>query len=159
MNRLNKLISVLFHPILLPIAATIIFFILNTESIDTKVQLKIIVIVAIGTYFTPILMLLVLKKRKLIDTIEVRKIKERKIPVIFMTVLFYILGKSFHKIPDLFYLSQLFLGCSLALSICYILFMKKLKISLHMIGIASLISFLGIYSIETRSNITLFLDF
>ena len=157
MNRFHKLISVLFHPILLPIAATIVFFILNNDTINTKAQLTIISTVAIGTYLVPLIMLFVLKRRKLIQNLEVRSINERKIPIIFMTVLFYILGKSFNSIENLIYLSQLFLGSSLALSICYFLLLKNLKISLHMIGIASFISFVTIYSIQTKSNITLFL--
>lgn len=113
--------------------------------------------IAIGTYFVPVLMLVILKRRNLIQSLEVQTISERKIPVIFMTLLFFMLGKAFTKIPNLLFLSQLFLGCSLALSITYFLFIRKLKISLHMIGMASFIAFVMAYSIENHVNTTHFL--
>lgn len=153
MYRFYRLISVIFHPILLPIAATILFFILNRSCIDSKSQLKIIIIIATGTYFIPILLLLFLKKRKLIENFEVRKINERKIPILFMTIVFFIIAKSLIKIPNLLYLSLMFFGSSIALCICYFLFFAKLKISLHMIGIGTLIGFILIYSILNQTNL------
>ena len=157
MYHIYRLISVIFHPLLLPIAATISFFILNDAYIDRASQLKIILIIATGTYFLPILLLLILKKRKLIENLEVRKIKERKIPLIFMTILFYILAKTTAKIPSLTILSQLFLGCSISLSICYLLIIANLKISLHMIGISTYIAFITMYSIYTQTNLLVLL--
>lgn len=157
MEKFHKLISVVFHPILLPVAATLVFFMLNNHGIERSIQFKIIFMIAIGTYIVPILMLFILKRRNLIQSLEVKTINERKIPVIFMTILFFILGKAFTNIPNLLFLSQLFLGCSLALSIAYFLFIKKLKISLHMIGMASFIAFAMAYSIESQVNITHFL--
>jgi membrane-associated phospholipid phosphatase len=155
MYRFYRLVSIVFHPVLLPVAATIAFFILNHSTIDSASQVKIILVVATVTYFIPILLLLVLKKKKLIDSFEVRKINERKIPVLFMTILFFILAKSLNKIPNLFFLSQLFVGCSIALSICYFLFLSKLKISLHLIGISSFIGFMMVYSLLTQTNLLL----
>lgn len=157
MYRFYRLISVIFHPVLLPIAATIVFFTLHPINIDLAAKIKIIFIVATGTYFIPILLLLILKKRKLIESLEVKKINERKIPVLFMTILFFILAKSLSRITNLFLLSQLFIGCSIALSSCYFLFIAKLKISLHMIGIATFIGFILSYSLFTQTNLLLLL--
>ena len=157
MFRLYRLISIILHPILLPVAATIVFITLNSSTIDSKSQLKIIFSIAASTYIIPIILVLVLKKVKIIEDLEVRKIDERKIPVLFMTIVFFILAKSLSGIPNLFFLSQLFIGCSLSLSICYFLFFAKLKISLHMIGIATFIGFILNYSLLTKTNLLIFI--
>lgn len=74
-----------------------------------------------------------------------------------MSILFFILGKSLGQIDELLFLSMLFYGCSLALAAIYILFIFKIKASLHILGVATLISFIGIYSITYKTNLTLLL--
>lgn len=159
MTRFYKLISVIFHPILLPIVATILYFILNQTKLETSVKYKILVIVATATYLIPLFLLYILKRRQNIQSFELKNIQERKIPIIFMTVLFYFLGQTLSKIHEITFLSILFLGCSLSLSICYFLFIKKIKTSLHMIGVGSLIAFIITYSVHSQTNLLYFISF
>lgn len=159
MTRFYKLISVIFHPILLPIVATILYFILHQTNLETSVKYKILIIVATATYLIPLFLLFILKRKKLIQSFEVKNIQERKTPIVFMIVLFYFLGQTLSNIPEITLVSILFFGCSLSLSICYFLFLKKIKTSLHMIGIGSLISFIITYSIHTQTNLLNFISF
>lgn len=153
MQRVYKLISIVFHPILLPLVATLSFFVIGNSNLIDSVKLKIILLVGIGTYLSPVILLIILKRKKLIQSIEVRNIDERKIPILFMTVLFYVLGKTLGRIDPLFLLSNLFIGCAISLAICYMLFVKKLKLSIHMLGMASFISFTLIMSIYMQVNL------
>jgi len=153
MVHFNKIVTVLFHPILLPILATLFFFQTHNTGIHFRTESKIILIVAIGTFFVPMIIIYILKKRKLIDNLRMSKISERRIPVICMIILFFTIGKSFYEIYYLIYLSQLFLGGSIALIICLILFNQELKISLHMIGISSFIGFVISMSYLNEQNI------
>lgn len=159
MTRFYKLISVIFHPILLPIVATILYFILHQTNLETSVKYKILIIVATATYLIPLFLLFILKRKKMIQSFEVKNIQERKTPIVFMIVLFYFLGQTLSNIPEITLVSILFFGCSLSLSICYFLFLKKIKTSLHMIGIGSLISFIITYSIHTQTNLLNFISF
>tara|TARA_B100000809_G_scaffold237763_1_gene257899 strand:+ start:71920 stop:72537 length:618 start_codon:yes stop_codon:yes gene_type:complete len=159
MIRIYKLISILFHPILLPIVSTILFFILSQTPLDQNSIYRILIIVATATYIIPLFILYLLKKTKLIKSFEVENIQERKIPILFMIVLFYFLGKTLGKIPEIVQLSILFLGSSLSLSICYFLFRKQTKTSIHMIGIGSLLAFLITYSLSQQTNILLIISF
>lgn len=153
MIKIHKTISVIFHPIILPLVASITFFILSHPLLERELKYRILIIIGTATYLIPLLLLFVLKKRKLIHSYEVRGIQERKIPILFMIALFYFLAKTTSKITDIYILSFLFYGCSLALTTCYILFIKKIKASLHMIGIGGFITFFLLYSIIERTNL------
>lgn len=154
MKGFHKLISTLLHPILFPVITTIIYFILHRNILNLKPQLQIISIVAVTTYFIPVLLLFVSKKLKLIKSIELKKTKHQKIALIFLTVLFYFLGHSFQRLNELESLSNFFLGASLALATSYMFLLKKVKISLHLVSLSSFLAFMIIYSIQSKTNIT-----
>lgn len=154
MKRFNKLISVLFHPILFPVISTIVFFILKKNTINSKEQLQIISIVSITTYFIPVVILFISKKFNLIDSIEIRKINHQKVALIFMSIILYLLGKSLHEVSELTNLSKFFLGGSLALACTYMFLLRKIKVSIHIVSITSFLCFIIQYSIQTKTNLT-----
>ena len=145
-------VSLLFHPIVLPFIATLIFFRLEPNCISAALQLKIIGLVGSITLVFPILMLYVLKQSGMIQSYEVKNIKERRTPFVYMIALFLLLSYTFYKIQVLHVLSSLFLGCSLALILAYVLFSMKIKTSIHMIGAVSLVSFFILYSVVYKTN-------
>lgn len=146
------LISLLFHPILLPFIATLIFFKLEPFSVSSELQIKVIVLVGSITMLFPLIMLYVLKKAGMIQSFEVRNIKERRTPFIYMIALFLLLSYTFQKIQVLQLLASLFLGCSLALIVSYLLFSVKIKTSIHMIGTVSVLSFFVMYGLLYQTN-------
>lgn len=145
-------VSLLFHPLLLPFIATLIFFRLEPNAISSELQLKIIGLVGSITLVFPLIMLYVLKKSGMIQSYEVKNIKERRTPFVYMIALFLLLSYTFHKIQVLYVLSSLFLGCSLALLVSLALFSIKIKTSVHMIGAVSIVSFFLIYSVVYETN-------
>ncbi len=154
-SRFFSIVSIVFHPIVLPTAATLFVFIAKPNTLDSQLKLNILGLVAVFTYAFPILLLYILKRTKRIHSYDLKEIQERKSPILTMLVLFYILATLFGEIVQLHSLAILFTGCSISLSLCYIAFVKNIKTSIHMIGAASASSFLLTFSHQYQFNLLL----
>lgn len=151
--RFYKLISLLFHPILLPIASLLAFYIIDDTAFSQDFKIKTILIVFSATYILPVCILVLLMKYKLVNSLELNSINERKFPIIIMTLVFLILGVIFKEIFNLYTPSNLFLGVSLALLVNLLFFIKNIKVSIHMIGLASMLIFIVKLSILYLVNL------
>ena len=154
-SKFFSIVSIVFHPIVLPTAATLFVFIVQPNTLSSHFKLNILGLVAVFTYAIPILLLYVLKKTKRIHSYDLKEIHERKSPILTMLVLFYILATLFGEIVQLHSLATLFTGCSISLSLCYIAFAKNIKTSIHMIGAASASTFLLTFSHQYQCNLLL----
>lgn len=109
-------------------------------------QYVLISIVFFATYIIPITALVILKALGTIESYQVHSIKERKIPLIIMLVIFSILGRLFYNIADFKELGILFYGTDLALAVVYFLFLLKIKTSIHILSMSSVIAFVLIFT-------------
>ncbi|MCH3881674.1 MULTISPECIES: hypothetical protein [Tenacibaculum] len=139
--RFHKLISVLLHPIVVPTIGVILYFLTVPTLFVKKQKLAILGLIFIATYFVPLLLLIVLKALNRIESYQVNTIKERKLPLAFMIVLFYLLGNSLYNIAQIRDIGILFYATSLGLMLIYILFLFKLKTSLHLISMGIALGF------------------
>jgi len=89
----------------------------------------------------PLFALILLKSLGFIQDFQVRTIKERRFPVVFMTILFFLLGNALFNSSILRDLGFLFYGTSLSLFCIYFLFIFKLKSSLHMVSMGNAVGF------------------
>ena len=137
----QKIIAIILHPIVIPTIGVLLYFLLIPHQIQKSQQLIILGVIFIATYLVPLLTLIVLKSLKAIDSFEVSTIKERKFPLLFMIVLFLILGNTLSNISFLSDFGILFCGASYALIIVYVLFITKIKTSLHMLSMGMLLGF------------------
>jgi len=144
--RFHKIISTILHPIVIPTLGVLLYFIFVPNTILRKQQLLILVLVFGVTYIVPILSLILLKALNFIEDFQVKTIKERRFPVIFMIFLFYLLGNILGKSSVLEDLEFLFYGTSLSLSCIYLLFSFKLKSSLHLVSMGNAVCFFLIIS-------------
>lgn len=139
--KFYRFISIILHPIVIPTIGVFIYF-LNIRNIYTSQQrLAIISLTFIATYVIPLVLLIVFKKFKLIKTYYAESIKERKIPIITMVVLFYLLGYTLYTTPNFRDFGLLFYATSLGLSLIYLLFFFKLKVSIHLLSVGVTIGF------------------
>lgn len=145
--KFHKFISVILHPIVIPTIGVLLFLALTPGVIRRERQYVLLSIVFFSTYIVPILFLILLKAVGLIKSFHVEGIKERKVPLFLMILIFYILGKFLIKIPDFKELGVLFYGTNLALIIIYILFFFNIKTSLHVVSLSSALGFFLIYGI------------
>ncbi|MFY0602669.1 MAG: hypothetical protein JXQ93_01885 [Flavobacteriaceae bacterium] len=139
--RFHKIISTLLHPIVVPTIGVIIYFILIPHGLIKEQQIIILALVFGFTYILPVFVLLILKALKLIDSFQAHSIRERKIPLFLMIIVFYFLGRSLMNISPIRDLSVLFYGTSLGLFIIYFLFIIKLKTSIHLLSMGSALGF------------------
>ena len=139
--RFHKVISTLLHPIVVPTIGVILYFILIPHSLQKQQQLVMLALVFGFTYILPVIILLVLKGLNLIENFQVHSIKERKIPLFLMIVIFYFLGKSLFDISLIRDLAILFYGTSLSLIALYFLFIFKIKASIHLLSMGSSLGF------------------
>lgn len=139
--RFHKTISTLLHPIVVPTIGVILYFILIPHTLIRKQQLVMLALVFGFTYIVPVFILLILKGLGLIKNFQLHSIKERKIPLFLMIVIFYFLGKSLFSISLIRDLAILFYGTALSLIIIYILFSAKIKASIHLLSMGSALGF------------------
>ncbi|KAB1157221.1 hypothetical protein F7018_09815 [Tenacibaculum aiptasiae] len=137
MERWYKFISTILHPIVMPTIGIILYFILTPINLSSRQQYTILGIVFIATYIIPLLLLVFLKRINYIKSFKVHGIKERRIPIFFMMTLLFMVGKFFAEISIIRDLSYLFFGVVLGLIVIYLLFISKIKSSLHLLSMGA----------------------
>lgn len=134
----SKFISTILHPIVIPTISIILYFILMPIHLNQYQQYTLLGIVFVATYIIPILLLIFLKTIGYIKTYQLYKIKERKIPIFFMIILLFLLGKFFLEIAIIRDISYLFFAIVLGLGSVYILFITNTKTSLHLLSMGTI---------------------
>lgn len=146
--KFYKFISVILHPIVVPTLGVLLYFILIPNRIGSNQRLAILGLIFIVTYLVPLLVLVILKAIKLIKSYKVHTIKERKIPVSLMIVLFYLLGNTLSRITMIRDLGVLFYATSFGLVVIYLLFIFKIKTSLHLLSLGISVGFFMLLSTQ-----------
>jgi membrane-associated phospholipid phosphatase len=154
-----KIISTLFHPLIMPVIGLVIIF--NTDSyinyaIPPELKKAVIVLIGISTFIIPLFISLLLLNRKLINSLEMETQKERVIPYAF-TIIFYVFTLYMLKqapIPPLIF--KFIIGATFSVIIAFVVNIKW-KISAHMIGIGGLVGALLCISILLEIYITPFI--
>lgn len=139
--RFYNLISVLLHPMVVPTVGVVLYFLLVPTSLQQEQKLAVLGLIFVATYLIPLCILFLFKKLKLIKSYKAETIKERKIPLTIMIVLFFLLGNTFNNITNLRDLTFLFYGTSLGLFLIYTFFLFKIKTSIHLLSLGIATSF------------------
>ncbi len=152
-NISAKIVSYIFHPLLMPTIGLYIFFHSGTylETINNEAKNFLYLILGFSTCVLPVLSLPVFIYRRLIKNIEMDARNERIIPAIF-TLLFYFLGYYLLKnipMPNILlaYISSVVAIASLALLITI-----WWKISFHTLAIGGIIGALIALSLRLEAD-------
>ena len=145
--RFYKLISTILHPIVIPTIGVMLYFLLIPNSLLQNQKLTILSLVFGVSYIIPLLILIFLKKTKIIKSYQPKSIRERKMPIALMTIVFYLFGNSLNNIANLRDLGLLFYATSLSLFLSYILFYFKIKASIHLLSLGISVGFFMVLSI------------
>lgn len=133
--NIHKLISTILHPIVIPTVGVMLYFLLIPNTYYPNQKFTVLSLIFIVTYLIPLLVLILFKKFKIINSYQTKSIKERKTPVALMIFLFYLLGNTMSNTHNLKDLGILFYATSIGLFIIYILFYFRLKASIHLLSI------------------------
>ncbi|WP_395058901.1 hypothetical protein [Flavobacterium sp.] len=142
MKRILPFFSYLFHPIFISVMGTLFYFFITTDRYFVYEAIYLYTIqVLLVTVFIPLAIFYFLIMLGKIDSVMVTKVSQRKIPLtIHIVLLSVLIVKSITKetIPELFYF---FSGSIISSIIALILVYFDKKVSLHMLGMASLTLF------------------
>lgn len=153
-----KIISYVFHPLMIPVIGLSIIF--NTDSyinyaVPQELKQAVIILVGASTFLIPLLISLLLLNRKLINSLEMETQKERVIPY-SITIAFYLSTLYMLKqapIPVIIF--NFLVGATLSIIVAFVINIRW-KISAHMIGIGGLVGALLCLSILLEIYITPF---
>lgn len=145
--------SYLFHPLWMPLLGSILFFVITPKFFHpSMIQAKLLGLVIL-TVFIPLVFLSILKNMRIVGSLHLRNVKERRLPLLFFCVittlvLNYVLN-DFHFV-ELYYF---FAGILFSGLTSFFLSLFKVKVSLHLIGVSGLCMFLIALSIFYEENL------
>ncbi len=155
MNFLLKSITYLLHPILMPLLGSIIYLSISPRFIPVNIIESKIFGLTIVTVLIPIVLFFFLKTTRIISSIHLEKVKQRKIPLMLHSFLLLLVIKTMidiNNFPELYFF---ILGILFStLSALFMVFFS-IKISLHMLGTGSVTMFIITLSIHFGINLTL----
>lgn len=158
MRGFLKTVSLLFHPLFIPIAGTLAYFIITPKYSPLELQSGNVLPIFILTVIIPIISYLILRNIGLVSSIYMPNLRERKYPLyINILLLFLILYKVIpnNYTAELYYF---FVGLIAASMAALLLLFFNLKCSLHLMGMGSLLMFLIGLSIHFEINIIIALS-
>lgn len=154
LKKILPIFSYIFHPIFIPILACLFYFFVNDSYFSySKYEVYLVLMqVTILTFLIPISFFYLLRSLGKIDSIMVSELSQRKFPLLIQIVLLLVLinkGTTEDRIPELYYY---FLAGLISTILALIFLFAKIKASLHMVGIASLLLFVIGISIHNHTN-------
>lgn len=152
MKRLLPIFSYIFHPLFIPVYATLFYFVITKNFFYQHEIYLVFIQVLILTLLLPVSLFYLLRSLGIIKSKNHIERQERKLPLAFYSsLLFVLLYQSFSSlvIPELYYF---FLGCLISTLLALIFSLFNFKPSLHMMGITALTVF--IISISAYYHVT-----
>ncbi len=153
MNYFLRLASYLFHPLLMPLLGALLYYRFTPKFIEPDIiQAKLLAIIII-TILIPLITFFLLKNLRIVDSINLRKVSERKYPLMIQTLLILLIIKmvfSAYESPELYFF---FIGVLFSTIAAIILVLFNFKISLHQMGIAGVTMFLIALSAHFQINL------
>ena len=153
MYRFYKTISAVLHPIMVPTIGVLLYLLILPNSYTSRQKTALLALIFVTTYLVPILILELFKKFNLINNFNINGVKERKVPVALMIIVFYLLGNTIENNIKMTDISLLFYTSSIALTFVYLCLTYQLKVSIHLLslgistGFFILIGFIYNYSL------------
>ncbi len=153
-NTLAKVISIVFHPLLMPLAGVVFIFYSGSyvSYLPSDIKRIILLVVGANTFGLPLLMMPLFIQFGVVKSLAMESNKERILPLAF-TLIPYILSVYFLiKLPIPFVVAAFMLGASLIVASCLII-SYWWKISIHMVGIGGLVGFIVAFSIRLYTDV------
>jgi hypothetical protein len=153
MGILSKLISYLIHPLLVPTIGTVFYFMVTPKYSPSELILGNLIPIFILTALIPLGSLLILNQFGMMRSRLLLTSEERIYPLlIFLALVLLILLRV---IPNNFTveLYYFFMGIALSVTSCLLLALMGKVVSLHMVGIGTLLMFVAMLSFHFEKNI------
>jgi membrane-associated phospholipid phosphatase len=154
-RKIAKVISVIFHPLLIPTYAILLLINTNTHLtlvIPEKLRYITISMVFLTSFVLPSLIMLVLLKIGRIKSLEMVTRQERILPLLIVAVFFYL---TYHLLKQgpYFLLFKIFMLGATLLVIISLFITYFTKISIHMLALGGMFGTFAGYSITFNLNL------
>lgn len=159
MNFFLRVAAFIFHPLFIPFFGAVIYYRVSPRFLEldlAKVKIAAIVII---TILIPMVTFFLLKNLKLVKSIHLKDVKERKYPLMVQCLLLLLIIKMVYTPYDstemyYFFIALLFSGLTALLLVIF-----GFKVSLHQIGISNLTMFIIVLSIHFQINLLVGIGF
>ncbi len=158
MNFFLKSVSYILHPLLMPLAGAIIYFMAAPRFIPNDIIKAKIIGLTVLTVLIPILFYFFLKNMGTVTSINLENVKQRKIPLLLQSILLIVVIKmiiDIYHYPELYFF---FLGILFSMLSSIFMVFFNIKASLHMIGISGVTMFTIALSIHFGMNLILLIS-
>ncbi len=153
MKFLIRSFSYLFHPILIPLFGVLIYFYISPRFFNPEFMYSKLFATVIMTIVIPILSFYMLKNLQLVQSIHLKKVRERRWPLLMSAIFTYLLIKMIfggYDVPEIYYFFVGVLGATVA---ALLLVFFKFKASLHMMALAGITIFIVGLSLHFSKNL------
>lgn len=142
MKSFFQLPSYIFHPLWMPTIGIASAYLVVPVSFEQINIISDVILVFFFTILIPLAFLLVLKKIKVVKSLHLKDVKERKLPILFFTciaafLINYVFPPETNQLFFYFFSGIFFSGI-----LASVLTIANFKVSLHMIGLSGLMFFL-----------------
>ena len=154
MRHLLRGVSYIFHPLFIPMGGTISYFLITPKFSSLQLQSGNVLPIFILTVIIPIILFLILRNLGLISSIFAPKLEERKYPLYLSMIIHFMI---LYKVIPLNYINELyyfFVGLLIASFTTLLLLFARIKASVHLLGMGSILVYLVGLSIHFEINIT-----
>jgi hypothetical protein len=153
-----KIISIVFHPLLMPVYGMAIIFSAPTllGYLPFNVKKLLLLIMLVNNILLPLSFLPFFIHRNIITSWAITERKERNIPLIITTILYCITSFIIFRLPIPLFLKS-FIFASAFLSFMITLINLWWKISLHSVGAGALIGLVLMLSLKMLAPLDLYL--
>lgn len=142
LGKFSRLLSILGHPIWMPILGCIFYFYAIPNYLDQQIIIAKLMAVTILTIFLPVVFLFIAKNLKLIRDYELSDVRERRLFIMFFILLVLLLLNNVLDVYNYRVLFYFFSGILFSGVISLLFSMFQIKISLHALGISGLATFI-----------------
>lgn len=159
MRYLLKSASYLFHPIWMPFAGTLFYFLVSPRFFPEQVIQAKILAIAILTIFIPVVFYFLLKTIGKASSLFLSEVQERRWPLLFSSFVDFLILKfilDYFDYPELYFF---FLGIFTSTMAALLLVILNSKVSLHMLGLGGITTFLILLSIHFNLNLIFIISF
>ena len=147
LKKTLPIFSYIFHPIFITFYGVLLYILLSDLGINS-LSILLLIQVIILTILLPLSIYYLLKATGHIKSFTEATINERKFPILLQATFLFILLKFSGFIDDLLPLYFFMLGGLIASIVAFMLTFANFKVSLHMIGVCSLLIFIICLSVS-----------
>lgn len=154
-----KAASYIFHPLLMPLLGTVLYFNVTPRYLEPELMRANLFAIGIITVLIPLVVFFLLKNLGVVETIYLKEVRERKFPLMIQCILLLLIIKMIfdpYEDPELYYF---FVGMLFSAFSALVMVLFKLKVSLHQIGVAGILMFLVGLSAHFKINLLVTISF